>query len=244
MAVEQRALRLWERSAPAWIARIKRGEITREYLLDGPMLALAGTVDGQQVLDVGCGEGRFCRLLGERGARTTGLDPTPGLLAEARRRHTAGSYVQGWAESLPFANASFHLVVSYLSLLDIAGFRPAIAEMARVLRTGGQLLIANMNSFATTREPAWHTDWLGRKLHVAVDNYFQERAQHLEWDGLSIINWHRPFEAYLGALLAAGLRLDAFVEPRPTRGGEHRESLDNAHRVPLFHVMRWVKADA
>jgi SAM-dependent methyltransferase len=240
--LEQEALAKWERSAQAWIGAIRRGDVNRDRLLDAPMLALAGDVAGQDVLDMGCGEGRFCRFLQERGARTTGLDPTPTLLAEAQRLHPAGTYLDGSATNLPFPDASFDLVVSYLTLIDIEDYRAAIREMARVLRPGGRLLIANMNSFVTTRSNPWVRGADGAKLHLAVDNYFEERAEYPEWSGIAIVNWHRPFEAYLGALLATGLRLDAFQEPRPTPADvQQYPSMLDEYRVPLFHVMRWRK---
>ena len=50
---------------------------------------------------------------------------------------------------MPFPGASFDLVVSYLTLIDIADFRLALQEMVRVLQPGGTLLIANLNSFVT-----------------------------------------------------------------------------------------------
>jgi ubiquinone/menaquinone biosynthesis C-methylase UbiE len=62
-------------------------------------------------------------------------------------RDPGGDYQLARAEALPFPNASFDLVVSYLTLIDIANFRLALMEMARVLMPAGTLLIANLNSF-------------------------------------------------------------------------------------------------
>ena len=59
----------WAELAPAWIRQSREGSNpTRNGLLDAPMLAACGDVNGARVLDCGCGEGRFCRLLVERGA--------------------------------------------------------------------------------------------------------------------------------------------------------------------------------
>ena len=67
----------------------------------------------------------------------TGIDPTQSLLEVARKRDPSGDYRPGRAEQLDFDDASFDLVVSYVTLVDIADFRTAIREMARVLRPGG-----------------------------------------------------------------------------------------------------------
>ncbi|AIE87213.1 class I SAM-dependent methyltransferase [Fimbriimonas ginsengisoli] len=245
MTEPHEALSKWSTSSGAWIRAMRRGEANRERLLDPPMLELAGDVTGLDVLDVGCGEGRFCRMLAARGARTVGLDPTPEFLAEARHLDPEGSYVEGVGERLPFEEASFDLVVSYLTIIDIPDFRAAIREMARVLRPGGRLLVATVNSFASTRPRAWYQDENGEKLHVAVVDYFDEKEQLLEWSGMSIINWHRPFEAYMEAYLSAGLILEQFREPRPTLSDvDAVPSMIDEYRVPIFHVMRWRKPQA
>ena len=55
--------------ASVWIKEVREGRNpTREGLLDQPMLEACGDVDGLKILDSGCGEGRFCRLLAARGA--------------------------------------------------------------------------------------------------------------------------------------------------------------------------------
>ena len=77
-------------------------------------------------------------------------------------------------------------------------------------------MVANLNSFATTRDGAWVRDEHGEPLHVAVDDYFTERPQRVSWAGIDIVNYHRPFEAYMKAFLSSGLRLLDFEEPVPT----------------------------
>src|SRR5688572_3672726 len=138
----------WQSSADAWVADMgTAGDFGRRYVLDPVMLPRALAHAPANALDVGCGEGRFCRMLTSRGVDVVGVDPTPSLIAAARARDGGATYVRGRAERLPFPDASFDLVVSYLTLIDIPDVETAIPEMARVLRPGGTLLIANLNSF-------------------------------------------------------------------------------------------------
>jgi ubiquinone/menaquinone biosynthesis C-methylase UbiE len=140
----------WESSAKAWIDSMgERGDWAREHVLDPVMLGRVGAGRFANALDVGCGEGRFCRMLKAAGVNAVGIDPTTQLLETARRSDPSGDYRSGRAERLEFESASFDLVVSYLTLLDIADFRTAIGEMTRVLKPGGSLLIANLTGFAS-----------------------------------------------------------------------------------------------
>jgi SAM-dependent methyltransferase len=231
----------WENSAQAWIDSVgERGDWGREHVLDPAMLARIGNGHFRNALDVGCGEGRFCRLLAARGIATTGIDPTAALLETARNRDPAGDYRFGRAEQLDFENASFDLVISYVTLVDIVDFRTAIREMARVVRPGGVVLIANLNGFASAgAEQGWVKDGAGRHLHFPVDRYLDEYPFWFAWAGIRIENWHRPLSAYIAAFLEAGLNLTFFAEPAPVSGdAAHQE---RARRVPWFVVMEWQK---
>jgi len=92
---------------------------------------------GVDLLDVGCGPGRAAAALAERyGAVVTGVDASAEMLAAARELAPSITFIQGFAEDLPFADRSFDFVVSnfVVHLLE----RPAaFLEVRRVLRPGG-----------------------------------------------------------------------------------------------------------
>jgi SAM-dependent methyltransferase len=232
----------WQSSASAWIADMgDRGDFGRRYILDPVMVPRALARAPRKALDVGCGEGRFCRMLRRRGVDIVGIDPTPALIGAARTRDPDGVYLEARAEQLPFANEAFDLVVSYLSLVDIPDSESAILEMARVLAPGGALLIANLNAFNTAcGDQGWVKDSAGHRLHYPIDNYMEERAMWIEYRGIRIVNYHRPLSAYLSALLKAGLALTFFDEPAPS--ADTPASRATAYRrLPWFFVMEWLR---
>jgi ubiquinone/menaquinone biosynthesis C-methylase UbiE len=94
------------------------------------------------VLDVGCGTGKFARLLAERGlARVWGVDPSAEMLAEARKRAPSSLGLKlGQAERLPFKSASFDAAVLW-TVVHLIEPRLAFAELERVLAPGGRLAI-------------------------------------------------------------------------------------------------------
>jgi len=230
----------WQTSADAWITDMgEYGDFGRRYVLDPVMLSRALLRSPKKALDIGCGEGRFCRMLKTRGIEVTGVDPTPALIAAARARDTDGSYVEAGAEHLPFRNEAFDLVVSYLSLIDIPDVQKAIPEMARVLNPGGTLLIANLNSFQTACA-GWVKGHTGERLYFPIDNYLQERSMLIEYRGIRVVNHHRPMSTYLRALLDTGLHLAYFDEPVPSAEAPGAKAT-SYRRVPWFHVMEWMK---
>ena len=235
----------WNESAAAWLSEIGgngEGDWSRVAVLDAPMLARVDAGGFKRALDVGCGEGRFSRMLQARGVETIGIEPTRALREAAEQRDPNGTYVDAVAEKLPFKDASFDLVVSYLTLIDIPDYRTALREMTRVLNPGGSLLIANINSFITAGNPdplGWQRKEDGTPFHFAFDGYLEERADWVAWREMRILNWHRPLSDYMKALLGNGLMLTHFDEPPAVEDPFGRS--DRYRRAPWFHVMEWRK---
>ena len=122
--------------------------------LHGALLAQAAIAPGQRVLDVGCGTGTLAtRLARERGdVDVVGLDPDPKALAIARRKveraGVAARFERGYGDALPFPDASFDRVLSSMMFhhLDLATKRGMLAEVLRVLRTGGSFHLVDFGA--------------------------------------------------------------------------------------------------
>lgn len=231
----------WNESAGAWIASLgESGDWGRAFVLDKAITERVAGRGFRRMLDVGCGEGRLCRMFRLLGLETVGVDPTRALLDRARALDPGGVYIEGAAEKLEFPDEAFDLVVSYLSLIDIPDYRAAISEMARVLKPGGCLLVANltpMNTAGGGEALRWQREADGTPRHYAIDHYMTERADWEEWRGIRILNWHRPLSAYMKAFLSSGLVLTHFDEPLPHGGDPDR--VERYVRMPWFMVMEW-----
>ena len=113
--------------------------------------------------------------------------------------------------------------------------------MVRVLKPGGTLLIANLNSFFTASGNArWIRDADGGYLHFPLDNYLQERCDVVSWRTIRIDNWHRPLSVYMKLLLEQRLQLAHFDEPAPHGGDD--DTVSRYRRVPWHMVMEWRKS--
>jgi SAM-dependent methyltransferase len=95
---------------------------------------------GRRVLDLGCGLGEYVRGFARQGAHAYGCDVAHGRLAEARRRG-AGDLVQAAGEALPYADASFDVVVLNEVIEHVSDDRATMREVARVLAPGGICVI-------------------------------------------------------------------------------------------------------
>ena len=111
------------------------------------LVVLANLQPGERVLDVACGTGAVTRLAAERVGATgsvSGLDIHPGMLEVARSatpNDLAINWHQGDAESLPFPDGSFDVVLCQMGLQFPSGKLAALREMRRVLATGGRALV-------------------------------------------------------------------------------------------------------
>ncbi len=105
--------------------------------------------DVGSVLDIGCGTGRESARLAQSGLTVTGVDIAPAMLEKARTDYPTITFFEGDAEALPFEAGEFGSVFSSMALQWSESPQQAIAEVARVLRSGGrgQLAIMVAGSF-------------------------------------------------------------------------------------------------
>ena len=174
------------------------------------MLALAGDVAGRRILDAGCGSGPLLAALRERGAIVTGIDKSAGMLEQARRRlgDDADLQVAELGSPLPFPDGTFNDVTASLVLHYLQDWGPALAELRRVLKPGGRLIVSVNHPFA---ENLWH-----RKAGLKPD-YFATYNYTVEWTagGQSAVLrfWTRPLHAMTDAFTAAGFPVTVISEP-------------------------------
>ncbi|MGH2758422.1 MAG: class I SAM-dependent methyltransferase [Actinomycetota bacterium] len=169
----------------------------------------AGTLDalgitkGTAVVDLGCGTGKFTRLLASRGAKVIGVEPLPAMLTTFRDRCPAVPVVGGVAEALPLAGGRSD-VVTCASAFHWFDHDRALPEVHRVLRPGGSLgIIWNRRDeiggwpaefWAITeayrrgtpgyRMPAWRDALTSSPLYGDITEHWFDHVQRADIDGL------------------------------------------------------------
>ncbi|HVH79825.1 MAG TPA: methyltransferase domain-containing protein [Stellaceae bacterium] len=139
----------WQKAASHY--RTTFAAATREFV---EALLDAGHIgSGSTVLDLCCGTGLLAAGAAARGAVVTALDFSPAMLEVARSTQPAIDFVEGDAETMPFAEASFDAVVSSFGVHHVPRPDRALAEARRVLRPGGRI------AFATWAAPEENIAW-------------------------------------------------------------------------------------
>jgi ubiquinone/menaquinone biosynthesis C-methylase UbiE len=143
------------------------------------VLELAGPPAGRTILDVGCGDGALASEFVRHGAIVTGLDADPAMIAAARRQievdDTRLQLVEGRAESLPFPDNVFDRVLAVTVLCFVQDTGGAVAEMARVVKPGGRIVIGELGRWSTWAAYRRIRGWLGNPTWRAAT--FRSAAQ-------------------------------------------------------------------
>jgi len=119
------------------------------------LLRFCDFAPGAVVLDVGCGPGHTLELLAtEFGLRPAGLDPSAAMLAKAAQQAPTAALHQGLATAIPCRDGAFAGIVSECVLSLTGDIEASLAEMHRVLRPGGRLILTDIYC----RQPQWQPD--------------------------------------------------------------------------------------
>lgn len=108
-----------------------------------------------------------------------------------------------------------------------------------MVKPGGAILVANLNSFATADGDGARERESDGTVLLPIKGYLEERADWVAWGGIEICNWHRPLSAYFKAFLGEGLQLSYFDEPMPSGGPPERVA--RYMQLPYLIMMEWKK---
>jgi SAM-dependent methyltransferase len=150
-----------------------------------------------RALDGACGTGRHSRHLVDLGHEVVGVDITTAMLARARADVPEATFIEADLRAIPLDSETFDLVVCGLALAHLPNLTPAAAELGRLLRRGGRMVISVLHPFqALLGWQAPFADASGRRSFIR-----EHPHTHAE---------------YFAAFTAASLRVRECVEPRLT----------------------------
>jgi SAM-dependent methyltransferase len=232
----------WEENAAAWIAWARAPDHDSYWRFHRDLFLELVPPPFGRTLDLGCGEGRLARDLSELGHDVVGVDASPTMLAAAREAAPAMELQLADAAALPFPDASFGLVIAFMSLQDVDDLPGAVGEAARVLAPGGRLCLAIVHPLNSAGS---FTSRTADSPFVIEGSYLDEARtdETFERDGLAMrfVSRHRPLQTYTEALAANGLLIERLREPALPEGGFNGEHSVRWLRLPLFLHLRALK---
>jgi SAM-dependent methyltransferase len=219
-----------------YMAARQRRDNPNDTLEQPVTLELAGDLAGRRVLDLGCGDAAFGRLVLARGASAyLGIEGSRNMAALAREMlaGTSGQVQHCAIEDWDAPAGAFDLAVARLSLHYLADLAPVFAQVYQALADGGRFVFSVEHPVITSCSRGWpagtqRQDWV-------VDDYFATGARESTWMGGSVRKYHRTVEDYFHALQAAGFAVEQLRESRPQREQfTDEQTYERRRRIPLF----------
>jgi SAM-dependent methyltransferase len=214
----------WDRWAPDYVAAAEREwrlepghETWGIWGIPESDVHLLPDVAGLDTIEFGCGTGYVSAWLARRGARPVGIDNSEAQLATARRLQDEHDLhfplLHGNAETVPFPDASFDLVISEYGASIWADPYRWVPEAARVLRPGGRLIFLVNGSILVLCMP---DDENEPAAPTMIRPY---RGMHrFEWESDESVNFHLGYGDWIRILRANGFEVENLVELWPADG--------------------------
>lgn len=234
----------WEANASAWIAWAREPGHDSYWRFHRDQFLEIVPPPGGRTLDLGCGEGRLARDLVALGHDVVGIDASPTMIRAAREAAPEMELHVADAAFLPFQDASFGLVVAFMSLQDIDDLGGAIREAARVLAPGGRLCLAVVHPL--TSAGAFAQREAGAPFLIEGSYLDESRADStFERGGLRMrfVSRHAPLATYVEELTGNGLLVDRLREPRLPQAAYTEPAGLRWRRIPNFLHLRALKLD-
>lgn len=247
----------WGRVA-GWYDQLleENGDTYQEKIIKPNLLRILAPKKGEEILDVGCGQGYFSRELAKAGARVLGVDIGGELikLAKAKAGPNEKYLVVSAERLLGFVNNRFDAAISVLALQNIKDLQSAISETARVLKPDGRLvLVLNHPSFRIPKVSAWGFDEENSTQYRRIDGYMSEISVAVDMtQGIKnpkakkfTYSFHHPLQVFFKAFYKSGLavsRLEEWVSHKVSDKGPRKAAEDKARKeIPLFMCLELKK---
>lgn len=208
-----------------------------------PMVpAIIPNAAARRVVDLGCGEGFYCRIARDQGAAyVLGIDPSEKMLAVARQRTTGDGieYEQAFAEDAEVESDSTDLVVSILALHYVEDLESVLQSIWNWLRREGEFVMIVEHPVATAPDP-WEGYTMDGDEEQAwlLTHYFDEGERRVEWYIPGVIKYHRRIDTMANALIKQGFVIEQVLEPTPTPEvvAEHPRSRGDSIRPGVLGI--------
>ncbi|AIY05806.1 methyltransferase [Planococcus sp. PAMC 21323] len=200
------------------------------------MYDLMGSIQNQQILDLGCGDAQFGRELLELGAlHYHGVEGSEQMyrLAYQNLLGLQGTIIESTMESFEFPQAAFDLVTSRLAIHYLTEVEDLFRKVHNSLKPGGKFVFSVQHPLTTSSFDSKKTG--ERRGNWIVDDYFREGERHEPWIDKIVVKHHRTIESYFASLAKAGFTITGLREgmPKP-QDFQDAEEYERRKRIPVI----------
>lgn len=229
----------YDNLAPEYLHMRKNGGVSYFFneMLEMPTtLKLLGDVRGKKILDLGCGPGRYSKILTSKGAKVIGIDNSKTSIDLARLEAPNAEFLVGDIEKLPFANGEFDVVISTLVIGHLESWKRVLSEANRVLKKDGIFVFSIHNPIKEVMEKEI---WKGRKFRV-IKNYFKEKSIIDTWgigkNRFKVSHHHKTYGTIIRNIVGAGFEIIDYEDSYPLKKSkkDYPEDYEMTSNIPQF----------
>ncbi len=179
--------------------------------------SLLPDLSGKDVLDLGCGSGKFCRYAFEKGAESvTGVDISKNMIELAEKESNKSiNFIISSIEDYDYPHEKFDVVVSSLAFHYVEKYEEVADRIFGCLRRDGVFIFSVEHPMVTCSCKGWIMDENGEKSAWQVDEYHNEGKRLTKWFVDDVVKYHRTVETYVNTLIKTGFQIASLNEPKP-----------------------------
>ncbi|MEM8526461.1 MAG: class I SAM-dependent methyltransferase [Bacteroidota bacterium] len=197
---------------------------------------LLGELEGQKVLDLGCGDGKYGIALLKRGIESYhGIEGSKRMadLAVENLAHTNSTIEIGDIEELQFGATKYDIVVSRLVLHYVEDLATLMKKVNVCLKEQGVFVFSVEHPVITSSYEAYHQK--AKRGNWIVDDYFNSGERVNVWLGKEVIKFHRTLEEYWRIIRDSNFEVIEIRESKPEKSKfTNIEEYERRNRIPLF----------
>jgi ubiquinone/menaquinone biosynthesis C-methylase UbiE len=182
--------------------RLEENDLNRRSL-SKILHSMIGDIKGKKILDVGCGAGRDCKIMAEKGAKVIGIDVSPKMIALAQEK-CKGLDVEFYLRDMErtgFPNEEFDIITAIFSVSYKKSLKKVLREFYRILKKNGEVFIVVSHPI--------------RKMIKYTHNYFESGKHWENFKNIKRFGYYRTMEEYINSIISEGFVVREIREPKP-----------------------------
>lgn len=241
----------WEKVAPWYSDHLASTDTYQEKVIVPNLVRFVSLKKGEKVLDLGCGDGYFTRVLKKEGGDVSGIDASKSLVEKAKKVDPKGNYSVKKAEEMQGVKEKYDTVVSVLAFQNMKYGEKVFEIVKKHLTEKGRfVLVLNHPAFRVPKESDWYFDSTRNEQGRVVYKYMSEVSLPIVMNPGSkkenqevTYSFQRPMQWYVKQANKNGLaltRMEEWISHKGSQKGPRQKAEDQARKeIPMFMVIEF-----